>query len=92
MYLRTPLKSGQFKLVSTVKGFHCISVDINFNDHNFVLLLQSRHNTEEFDLFSLDDVDTAFDLVVQVKYSQMVQLKGNIKYTSCTIIMDYDSN
>lgn len=39
-------------------------------------LYQSHHNSEEFDLFSLDDVDTAFDQVVQVKYSQTVQLKG----------------
>lgn len=37
---------------------------------------KSRHNSEEFDLFTLDDVDTAFDLVTQVKYSQTVQLKG----------------
>ncbi|XP_011409895.2 PREDICTED: cleavage and polyadenylation specificity factor subunit 2-like [Amphimedon queenslandica] len=39
-------------------------------------LYQARHNSEEFDLFSLDDVDQSFDLVVQVKYSQTVQLKG----------------
>ena len=42
----------------------------------FFSLIQSHHNSEEFDLFSLDDVDTAFDQVVQVKYSQTVQLKG----------------
>ena len=39
-------------------------------------LYQSRRNYEEFDLFTLDDVDAAFDLVIQVKYSQTVQLKG----------------
>ena len=39
-------------------------------------LYQSRHNCEEFDLFTLDDVDAAFDLIIQVKYSQTVQLKG----------------
>ena len=39
-------------------------------------LYQSRHNCEDFDLFTLDDVDAAFDLIIQVKYSQTVQLKG----------------
>ena len=39
-------------------------------------LYQSRHNGEEFTLFTLDDVDAAFDLIIQVKYSQTVQLKG----------------
>ena len=39
-------------------------------------LYQSRHNGEEFNLFTLDDVDAAFDLIIQVKYSQTVQLKG----------------
>lgn len=39
-------------------------------------LYQSRRNGEEFDLFTLDDVDAAFDQVVQVKYSQTIQLKG----------------
>jgi Cft2 family RNA processing exonuclease len=39
-------------------------------------LYQSRHNCEDFELFTLDDVDAAFDLITQVKYSQTVQLKG----------------
>ncbi|XP_071961785.1 cleavage and polyadenylation specificity factor subunit 2-like [Antedon mediterranea] len=39
-------------------------------------LYQSRHNTEDFDLFTLDDVDAAFDKVTQVKYSQSMTLKG----------------
>lgn len=39
-------------------------------------LYQSRHNCEDFDLFTLDDVDAAFDLIIQVKYLQTVQLKG----------------
>ena len=43
-------------------------------------LLQSRKNSEEFDLFSLDDVDTAFDNIIQVKFAQTVQLKG-LMYT-----------
>lgn len=39
-------------------------------------LYQSRHNYEDFDLFSLDDVDAAFDKIIQLKYSQHVSLKG----------------
>ncbi len=38
---------------------------------------QSRHNMEDFNLFDLDDVDNAFDKVVQLKYSQSISLKGN---------------
>lgn len=41
-------------------------------------LYQSRHNGEDFTLFTLDDVDAAFDLIIQVKYSQTVQLKGTL--------------
>ncbi|XP_037088063.1 cleavage and polyadenylation specificity factor subunit 2-like [Pollicipes pollicipes] len=37
---------------------------------------QSRHNTEDFDVFTLDDVDSAFDKIVQLKYNQSVALKG----------------
>ncbi|KAG8232889.1 hypothetical protein J437_LFUL004759 [Ladona fulva] len=39
-------------------------------------LFQSRHNMEEFDLFTLDDVDAAFDKIVQLKYNQSVAMKG----------------
>ena len=39
-------------------------------------LYQSRHNYENFDLFTLDDVDSAFDKVIQVKYNQTIALKG----------------
>ena len=38
--------------------------------------MQSRHNTEDFNLFTLDDVDSAFDKIQQLKYSQIVNLKG----------------
>jgi cleavage and polyadenylation specificity factor subunit 2 len=31
---------------------------------------------EEFDLFDLDDIDSAFDKIQQVKYSQTINLKG----------------
>ncbi|XP_046656106.1 probable cleavage and polyadenylation specificity factor subunit 2 isoform X2 [Daphnia pulicaria] len=37
---------------------------------------QSKDNMEDFDLFTLDDVDNSFDKVVQLKYSQSVPLKG----------------
>jgi len=36
----------------------------------------SRHNSENFDLFNLDDVDSAFDKIVQLKYHQSLNLKG----------------
>uniref|UniRef100_A0A8C1K0V6 Cleavage and polyadenylation specificity factor subunit 2 n=1 Tax=Cyprinus carpio TaxID=7962 RepID=A0A8C1K0V6_CYPCA len=39
-------------------------------------LWTSRHNTEDFTLFTLDDVDSAFDKIQQLKYSQIVNLKG----------------
>ncbi|XP_071453951.1 probable cleavage and polyadenylation specificity factor subunit 2 [Hetaerina americana] len=39
-------------------------------------LYQSRHNMEEFDLFTLDDVDAAFDKIVQLKFNQSVAMKG----------------
>jgi cleavage and polyadenylation specificity factor subunit 2 len=31
---------------------------------------------EEFELFTLDDVDAAFDKIVQLKYNQSVPMKG----------------
>ena len=46
-------------------------------------VFQSRHNTEEFDIFTLDDVDAAFDKIQQLKYSQTVSLKGATKLISC---------
>jgi len=39
-------------------------------------VFQSRHNTEEFTLFTLDDVDMAFDKIETLKYSQSLSLKG----------------
>uniref|UniRef100_A0A2S2PSX3 Cleavage and polyadenylation specificity factor subunit 2 n=1 Tax=Schizaphis graminum TaxID=13262 RepID=A0A2S2PSX3_SCHGA len=39
-------------------------------------LHQSLCNVEDFTLFNLDDVDAAFDKVIQVKYNQIVSLKG----------------
>lgn len=45
---------------------------------------QSRHNTEDFDLFTLDDVDAAFDKIIQLKYSQTINLKGKGQGISIT--------
>lgn len=44
-----------------------------------IFLLQSRHNTTDFEIFTLDDVDHAFDKITQLKYSQTVHLKGGYK-------------
>eukprot|EP00794_Sanderia_malayensis_P003077 gene3078-3542_t len=37
---------------------------------------QSHQNEQDFTMFSLDDVDSAFEKIVQLKYSQHVSLKG----------------
>jgi cleavage and polyadenylation specificity factor subunit 2 len=42
-------------------------------------LHQSRSNSEDFTLFTLDHVDAAFDLFVQLKYDQSIQLEGLLK-------------
>ena len=47
----------------------------------FVYFFKSRHNMEDFDLFTLDDVDAAFDKIVQLKYNQSVPMKGNFYIT-----------
>ncbi|CAH0389357.1 unnamed protein product [Bemisia tabaci] len=39
-------------------------------------LYQSRYNQEDFTVFDLDDVDAAFDKMIQLKYNQSVQMKG----------------
>lgn len=31
---------------------------------------------EEFELFTLDDVDAAFDKIIQLKYNQSIPMKG----------------
>lgn len=36
----------------------------------------SHYNQYDFDLFTLDDVDAAFDRITQLKYNQSVSLKG----------------
>ncbi len=52
---------------------------VNAFNHSFPG--QSRYNMEDFNLFTLDDVDAAFDKIVQLKYNQSVPLKGEtIKY------------
>jgi len=37
---------------------------------------QARHNIEEFALYTLDEVDMAFEKITQLKYNQSVSLKG----------------
>lgn len=39
-------------------------------------LYMSHYNMYDFELFSLDDVDTAFDKIIQLKYNQSVSMKG----------------
>lgn len=39
-------------------------------------LYMSHFNMCDFDLFSLDDIDAAFDKIIQLKYNQLVNLKG----------------
>ncbi|CAH0594016.1 unnamed protein product [Chrysodeixis includens] len=39
-------------------------------------LYQAHKNVAEFDLFTLDDVDAAFDRIVQLKYNQSIDMKG----------------
>ncbi|XP_058117782.1 probable cleavage and polyadenylation specificity factor subunit 2 isoform X1 [Anopheles coustani] len=39
-------------------------------------MFMSHYNMYDFDLFSLDDVDAAFDKIVQLKYNQSVAMKG----------------
>lgn len=41
--------------------------------YDFVI---SKSSVEDFQLFDLDDVDAAFDKVVQLKYNQSLNLKG----------------
>jgi len=40
------------------------------------ICLKSRSSSEEFDLFSLDDIDASFEKIQQLKYSQTISLKG----------------
>lgn len=37
---------------------------------------QSKYASEDFSIYSLDDVDAAFDLVTQMKYQQTINLHG----------------
>ncbi|CAB3248618.1 unnamed protein product [Arctia plantaginis] len=39
-------------------------------------LYQAHRNVSEFDLFTLDDVDAAFDRIIQLKYNQSMDMKG----------------
>ncbi|XP_059058233.1 probable cleavage and polyadenylation specificity factor subunit 2 [Achroia grisella] len=39
-------------------------------------LYQAHRNVSDFDLFTLDDVDAAFDRITQLKYNQSIDMKG----------------
>ena len=39
-------------------------------------LYQSRHNMEDFELFTLDEVDRTFEMITQLKYNQTHKLTG----------------
>ena len=43
---------------------------------NITFFFKARHNIEEFNLFTLDEVDACFEKMTQLKYSQSVSLKG----------------
>lgn len=49
---------------------------IKINHSTTIKYIQSRNNMEDFDLFTLDDVDAAFDKIVQLKYNQSISMKG----------------
>ncbi|KAL4238070.1 cleavage and polyadenylation specificity factor subunit 2 [Mactra antiquata] len=48
-------------------------------------LFQSRNNSEDFEMFTLDDVDVAFDKIQQLKYSQTINLTGKLYSSICLI-------
>ena len=48
--------------------------------------LQARHSIEDFDKFSLDEVDLCFEKMTQLKYSQTVNLKGKVQGLTVTPI------
>lgn len=39
---------------------------------------QAHKNVSDFGIFNLDDVDNAFDRIIQLKYNQSVDMKGKI--------------
>ena len=48
----------------------------DIDDSVFLSFAEERHNIEEFNLFTLDEVDACFEKMTQLKYSQSVSLKG----------------
>lgn len=47
-------------------------------------IYQARHNVEDFTLFTLDEVDLAFEKITQLKYNQSVSLRGKGQGLSIT--------
>lgn len=52
-------------------------------------LYQSHYNMEDFDLFTLDDVDAAFDKIIQLKYNQSISMKGIVIDVSIALYSSY---
>ena len=53
-------------------------------------MIQARHNIEEFDLFTLDEVDASFEKITQLKYNQSIQLKGKGQVADYDYLDDLD--
>jgi cleavage and polyadenylation specificity factor subunit 2 len=47
-------------------------------------LYQARHSMEEFDKYTLDEIDRTFEMMTQLKYNQTVNLKGKGEGISIT--------
>uniref|UniRef100_H2M7W9 Cleavage and polyadenylation specificity factor subunit 2 n=1 Tax=Oryzias latipes TaxID=8090 RepID=H2M7W9_ORYLA len=71
------LQVDEFRILLDCGWDEHFSMDIIDMGQMFMYdLYQSRNNSEDFTLFTLDDVDSAFDKIQQLKYSQIVNLKG----------------
>ena len=70
----TSTRCGKYRSLQHmhVCSLQFLAIQLSLN----VFVLQSRNNSEDFSLFTLDDVDSAFDKIQQLKYSQIVNLKG----------------
>lgn len=53
-----------------------VLIQLFFYEYILLFAFQSHQNYQEFPHYTLDDVDSAFDKIIQLKYSQHVSLKG----------------
>jgi Cft2 family RNA processing exonuclease len=49
----------------------------------------SRRDVEDFKLFTIDDIEAAFNRIITLKHSQPVQLEGTCVYISVTATATY---